>query len=114
MSRGHTFIVINQELKTPNGSHAQNVMVDVVARMKLKRSSRYPSWLLTGSVEDIYTRRASVAGGTAAQNAGRPGKTYEGLMVRNQTPHNNNDNDLLFYPRSRQRDNFSSPRQRRF
>lgn len=89
-------------------------MVDVAARMKLKRSSCYPSWLLTGSVENIYTRRASVPGVTAAQNAGRPGKTYEGLMVRNQTLHNNNDNDLQFYPRSRQRDSFSSPRQRRF
>ncbi len=79
MSRRHTFIVIGQELGTPNSSHAQNVMVDFVARMKLKRPSRYFSWLLTGSVEDIYTRRASVAGGTAAQNAGRPGKHMRDL-----------------------------------
>lgn len=58
VARGQTFISINQESGIPNGSHTQNVVRDVAARMQLKRSSRYPAWLRSGYVEEVYTRRA--------------------------------------------------------
>ncbi len=57
ISRGQTFVSINQESGLDTGEYQLGVVRDFANKIQLNRSARYPAWLRTGYVEEIYTRR---------------------------------------------------------
>lgn len=51
---GQIMLSINQESAYPNGGETQNVVADLASEYRLVRLQRYPAWLRTGYVEEIY------------------------------------------------------------
>jgi hypothetical protein len=53
---GTALLSINQESGIANGSEFQNVVSRLADNVQLHRVSRYPAWLRSGWVEEIYIR----------------------------------------------------------
>jgi hypothetical protein len=53
---GQLLLSINQESGMSNGPHAQVVVAEAAKTAGLRRLSRYPAWLRTGYVEEVYIR----------------------------------------------------------
>jgi hypothetical protein len=56
VGEGQSFLSINQESGAMVGSHPQSVVRELASAASLRRVSRYPFWMRTGYVEEVYTR----------------------------------------------------------
>jgi hypothetical protein len=56
INAGQVLLSINQESAVDNGAYPQNVVAELARAVSLVRRSRFPAWLRTGYVEEVYTR----------------------------------------------------------